>query len=119
MIAFRPGVALSLLALVLVPAGVALGTWQLHRADQKRALEEGYLASLGGLPVDEKALRHAQARDGALVRARLIGEFDGSRQFFVDNRTHDGVPGYWVDAALDEERRQLSREQWLDCRTRS
>src|SRR4030095_7467080 len=92
---FRPGVALSLLALVLVPTGAALGMWQLHRADQKRALEDGYLASLGGLPADEETLR-ARGNDVALMRTRLIGECAGAGQFFVDNRTHDGLPGYWV-----------------------
>ena len=93
--AFRPGVALSMLVLLLVPTGVSLGVWQLHRADQKRALEDGYLASLGGLPIDEEALR-ARGASAALERVRLIGVFDGDEQFYVDNRTHDGVPGYWV-----------------------
>ena len=93
--AFRPGVALSVLVLVLVPTGIALGVWQLHRAEQKRTLEEGYLASLGGLPGDEATLR-TRGEAAAFERTRLVGEFDATEQFYVDNRTRDGVPGYWV-----------------------
>jgi cytochrome oxidase assembly protein ShyY1 len=92
---FRPGWSLSMLVLALVPLGVALGAWQLHRGEQKRVLEEGYLASLGGLPISEAELR-SLGTAVALRRVRLIGTYDAARQFYVDNRTHRGASGYWV-----------------------
>src|SRR5512134_2545429 len=92
---FRPGWSLSMLVLALVPLGVALGVWQLQRGEQKRTLEEGYLASLGGLPISEAELR-SLGTAAALRRVRLIGTYDGAKQFYVDNRTHGGSIGYWV-----------------------
>jgi len=89
----RPAWPLSLLTLLLVPVAVRLGTWQLDRADEKRALESGYLASLGGLPIDEETFRHA--RNPAFRRTHLEGEY-AEVQFYVDNHTHRGAPGYWV-----------------------
>src|SRR5215470_4136968 len=89
---FRPGLRITVLVAVLVPTGVALGFWQLDRAAQKRALEESRLASYGALPIDEEQLSAA----GDFTRVRLSGHYDETQQFFVDNYTRHGVPGYIV-----------------------
>jgi surfeit locus 1 family protein len=89
---FHPGARITLLVVILVPVTVALGFWQLDRAAEKRALEDARLASYGALPVGETALP-------ALVdfaRVRLQGHYDAAHQFFVDNHTRHGVPGYLV-----------------------
>jgi surfeit locus 1 family protein len=94
---FRPGLRLTVLVAVLVPTAIALGFWQLDRAAQKRALEDSRLASYGALPVDEKELSSA----GDFTRARITGHYDETQQFFVDNYTRHGVPGYIVVTRFD------------------
>jgi surfeit locus 1 family protein len=108
---FRPGVKMTVAVLVLLPLTVALGFWQLHRAAEKRALEEARLASFGTLPMDESRL------DGAAdyARFRLTGSFDGNRQFLVDNHSRHGVPGYFVVTPFDTVggRRLLVNRGWI------
>jgi surfeit locus 1 family protein len=94
---FRPGLRITLMAAIVVPLAVALGFWQLDRAAQKRALEESRLASYGALPVDEDGLAAAPA----FTRVRLSGHYDATHQFFVDNHTRHGVPGYLVVTQFD------------------
>ncbi len=89
---FHPGARMTLLALVVVPASVALGFWQLDRAAEKRELENARLASYGALPVGEQALTSL----ADFARIRLVGHYDAEHQFFVDNHTRHGVPGYLV-----------------------
>lgn len=89
---FRPGLRMTVLVAVVVPLAVALGFWQLDRAAQKRVLEESRLASYGALAIDERGLASAPE----FTRVRLTGRYDATRQFFVDNYTRHGVPGYVV-----------------------
>lgn len=94
---FRPGLRITVLVAILVPAAIALGFWQLDRAAQKQALEEARLASYGALPIDEEGL--AAASDFA--RVRLTGHYDSAHQFFVDNHTRHGESGYVVVTCFD------------------
>jgi cytochrome oxidase assembly protein ShyY1 len=89
---FHPGVRMTLLLVVLVPVAVALGFWQLDRAAEKRALENARLASYGALPLSEQALPALEE----FARVRLVGHYDAAHQFYVDNHTRHGVPGYLV-----------------------
>ena len=72
-----------------------LGAWQLQRAADKAALIEALEHDRGAvvesLPSDRSALR-AQA----FRRVSLQGRFLGQRQFLLDNRIHDGRPGFDV-----------------------
>jgi surfeit locus 1 family protein len=90
---FRPGWAATVAAVVLVGATVALGTWQLQRADEKRALQDGFIASQGGLA--RRAAELSRSAADRFVRVRLDGRY-GERQFLVDNRTFEGRAGYLV-----------------------
>jgi len=74
---------------------IALGTWQLGRADDKRALERTFAERAAdapiGLPsgrIDPEGLRYR--------RIQVTGRFDAARQFLLDNRTRRGVAGYHV-----------------------
>ncbi len=89
---FRPGLRMTILVALSIALTVGLGFWQIDRAAQKRVIEEARLASYGALPIDERQLRSA----GAFARARIEGRYDGAHQFFVDNNTREGVPGYAV-----------------------
>jgi surfeit locus 1 family protein len=90
---FRPRWAPSLVTLVLLPGLLALGFWQLDRADNKRALraelDRGSAASPQPLRVPlppSDALR--------LQRVRAEGRFDAKRQYLLANRMRDGQRGY-------------------------
>jgi surfeit locus 1 family protein len=86
----------ALAVLVLTPLFIALGVWQLQRADEKRALiaafEEGERAP--AQPVEE-------VLDGGFDAARYRhvyaeGRYVGDRQFLLAARVEDGRPGYDV-----------------------
>ena len=89
--AFRPGLLPTLVVLVLLALLLALGSWQLQRADEKSAL----LAS-------QEARRQAPAQpigelersaDPAFQRVLLRGYFDAEHSLLLDNRTRDGRVG--------------------------
>ena len=89
--AFRPGLLPTLVVLALLALLLALGGWQLQRADEKSAL----LAS-------QEARRQAPAQpigelersaDPAFQRVLLRGYFDAEHSLLLDNRTRDGRVG--------------------------
>ncbi|MBO9688713.1 MAG: SURF1 family protein [Mitsuaria chitosanitabida] len=98
----RRGVLL-IAAVAGIAATVALGLWQLDRADQKKALQRA---------IDERALLSPIAgRDlppadlpppGALEhrRAALTGQWDGAHTVYLDNRVMEGHPGFYVVTPL-------------------
>jgi surfeit locus 1 family protein len=79
----------------LVPVFIALGIWQLQRAEQKQLLQEEYDRRTSDTPlrlgpqprpVDELRYRRLSVR----------GTYDSDYQVLVDNRVHHGNPGYYV-----------------------
>jgi len=72
-----------------------LGTWQLRRAAEKgdliAALERAETGAAVTLPADPRRLA-----DLAYRRVRLTGRLDGAHQFLLDNRIHEGRPGFDV-----------------------
>lgn len=92
----RRPIALALAAAVVVVAlFVALGVWQIQRAQDKHALEQRLARDQGEemtrLPEGPAALRQA-----AYARVRLEGRLQGERQFLLDNRIREGQPGFDV-----------------------
>ena len=107
---FRPGLWPTLATVVLFPALLALGLWQLERAELKQeaiaragAEDERPPARLGAEVPDK------EGGGGAWNHRRVdaTGHYL-SRQFLLDNRTRRGVAGYHVltPLILDGERRQ-------------
>lgn len=89
----RPWLAVALLAGVTALC-VALGCWQLGRAEESR-LTAARMASASELPVVGSVARSslAELRYRKLeVRGRYVPE----RQFLLDNIVHNGVAGYYV-----------------------
>ena len=81
---------------MLTPLFIALGVWQLRRADEKRALiaafEEGTRA-----PPQPLGEALAAGLDAARYRhVHAEGHYLGDRQFLLDARVDDGRPGYDV-----------------------
>lgn len=89
---FSPMLRWALLAALGVALFASLGRWQLHRAEEKRALYAGFAAGAGAavpLPENYRPVER-------YLRVTARGHYDSSRQFLLDNMTHEGVPGFHV-----------------------
>lgn len=82
-------------AIAAIALFIGLGVWQLDRARQKAgtvaALERGERAPITALPADPREFGELAYR-----RVRVVGELHGQRQFLLDNRIHEGRPGFDV-----------------------
>ena len=85
--------------LVLVPAFIALGRWQLDRFDQRVTANRLIRANLAAAPVPVERL----APPGAVVpkaevwrRVSAVGRYDEDRQRLVRNRISNGRTGFHV-----------------------
>jgi surfeit locus 1 family protein len=90
---FEPRAFTTLLALALVAALVALGRWQLHRADEKQALYTLF-------ETGQDATRAVDAATPKLPRyqhVEAVGAYDSTRQILIDNMSNaEGRAGYYV-----------------------
>lgn len=91
MSAFRPGWLPSLLVALLLPGLLGLGTWQLQRAEDKRALLASFEDRRQAAPLGLDRLE--RSRDPAYRRVRLYGQFDAAHSLLLDNRMRDGRVG--------------------------
>ncbi len=87
---FRPGVAPTLVVLLLLPLLVSLGFWQLHRSEQKRLLLDSYAQRRTAEPLSRSEERRP---DPAFRRVRLRGQFDAEHSYLLDNRMRNGRIG--------------------------
>lgn len=88
---FRPGLVPTLVVLALLPGLIALGCWQLSRAEQKRELLATYAERQVEAPL---ALAELQSlADPAFHRVQLFGHFDANHSLLLDNRLRDGQAG--------------------------
>jgi surfeit locus 1 family protein len=90
---FDPRLFTTFLTLMLIAALLALGRWQLQRADAKRALDERFAAGA-------EATRSIDRDAPPLLRYQHIeaaGAYDSARQVLIDNMSSgQGLPGYFV-----------------------
>lgn len=98
---------MSAFVLVMLPVLLALGNWQLGRAEEKRVLEDRYFDALGERPA-VPGERGASQLD-AFSRLELSGRYLPKRQYLVDNQIHDGEVGYWVVTVFEG----LDDRRWL------
>ncbi len=99
-------------ALALIAGFIALGRWQLARADYKRALFTYFAAGT------DATLSLATAGSKLLPRYQHVtasGHFDGERQVVLDNMTHGEQAGFRVltPFALDDGRLLLVDRGWF------
>ena len=89
--AFRPGLLPTLLGLLLLALLLALGAWQLQRADEKSALLARQEARRQALaqPIGELE----GSADPAFQRVVLRGYFDAEHSLLLDNRSRAGRVG--------------------------
>ncbi|MGJ7551945.1 SURF1 family protein [Pseudomonas alloputida] len=88
---FRPGWIPTLVVLALLPGLIALGCWQLGRADEKRALLDTYAEREVAPALPTSQLQ--QTQDAAYRRVRLYGLFDAEHSLLLDNSMRDGQAG--------------------------
>ena len=88
---FRPGWLPSIAVALLLPLLLGLGLWQLTRAEEKRALQEGFAARQHAAPIDLNELE--RRADLAHLRVRLYGQFDARHSLLLDNRQRGGKVG--------------------------
>jgi surfeit locus 1 family protein len=92
---FSPSLPSTLVTLVLLPLFIALGLWQLDRAQYKRGLEMLYAERAQDVPVSlDRPVTHPSALRYRLVE--LSGRFDPRHTVLLDNRVHHGRVGYEV-----------------------
>jgi surfeit locus 1 family protein len=93
-IKFEKGPTLAYLC--LLPLLLALGTWQLGRAEEKRAFleqqEQGSASEIielsTAIEINVDALRYK--------KVQVTGHYDQTHQFLIDNQISDGKAGYFV-----------------------
>lgn len=92
---FRPSRWPTLVVLLLLPFLLALGFWQLDRAEQKRQWLAGIEAGRGQPPLDLNAVQPAY-ETAAHRRAVATGRYDPAHQVLLDNQVRDQRWGYLV-----------------------
>lgn len=84
-----------------IAATLALGLWQLGRAQQKTALAEAIAQRRDLPPLDARALLAAADRTALHHRpVQLRGAWIADRTVFLDNRQLAGRPGFYVATPL-------------------
>jgi surfeit locus 1 family protein len=90
---FRPRVWALALAALACAAGVALGNWQMRRAEEKLALGARVEAALRG-PALELSPLPVEAAQLVLKRVSARGEFVPRHTVLLANKLRGGRPGY-------------------------
>jgi surfeit locus 1 family protein len=89
---FAPRLSTTLLTVVVAALLIALGRWQLHRADEKRALFEAFAAGTDTtLPIDASTAKLPRYQ-----HLEATGHYDQARQILIDNMIESGRAGYFV-----------------------
>ena len=111
----RPSRRLSAFVLVFLPILVALGAWQLRRADDKAVLEARAAARAVEAPRPLESLPDPVPEVLDLLRVRVEGTVLRERALLLDNRTWQGRPGYevWAPVRFAPERAVLVGFGWL------
>jgi surfeit locus 1 family protein len=102
---------MTLLTVALLTLFVVLGRWQWHRGEAKEAVWAEYERDAASVPLGSRALDTIDR----FARISLAGMFDPGHQFLLDNRSHNGQPGWEVltPFILDDGRRVLVNRGWI------
>ncbi len=83
----------TVLALVLLPVLLGLGSWQLQRAEEKRIAQSALEQRSEEAPTD---LEELTDQPDIYTRVSARGRFDNEHSFLLDNRMHNGRFGYEI-----------------------
>jgi surfeit locus 1 family protein len=92
---FRPRGWPLALAAAACAAGIALGNWQMRRAEEKRTLGAKVEQALKAAPIEISAAP-VESKNLILKRVSAHGEFVADRTLFLDNKIRHGRVGYEV-----------------------
>lgn len=94
---FRPLPVLSVASLAALAVLIALGVWQLRRADEKRVMIEAYEASVAGNVSDDLFTPFCASRASPYAqRAVMPATLVGNEVRFYGARPEDGAPGWRI-----------------------
>jgi surfeit locus 1 family protein len=112
---FKPALLPTAAALLGIVVTALLGDWQLNRAAYKAELQMRVneaqrlpAVPIGSAPVDSQAILYHNVT--------MRGTFDAERTVYIDNRMHEGVPGYFIVSPLKiagGERYVLLERGWI------
>ena len=91
---WQPNKGLLMISLCLLPLLLALGLWQLNRAEEKQRILNHYNANQQAAPATLADLN--SYGDFQYRSAWLQGRLDASRRLILDNRVRNGRPGYEI-----------------------
>src|ERR1700691_3421102 len=84
---------MTLMTIVAIAGLISLGRWQLHRADEKRALYDAFAQGTDSL----RTLDSATPTLPRYQRVRATGHYDPTRQVLIDNMSNaQDQAGYYV-----------------------
>jgi len=108
---FAPSWPMTLLTLILLVLFISLGRWQWHRGEAKQAVWGEYQRDAAAEALGSRNFDSVSR----FRRISLAGEFELSHQFLLDNRSHNGQPGWEVltPFVLDDGRRILVNRGWI------
>lgn len=95
---WQPNVKIIVFSLLLFPLLIALGFWQLERAEEKREILKEFNLNQQLPPAKFEDLM--MERNHQYRSIWLTGKLDGKRRVFLDNRVKYGKPGYEVVEAM-------------------
>lgn len=111
---FRPRLLPTLATMVIFPVLVALGLWQLQRAEEKQQMLEHFASQQSRPPVDLQRYTHIHQLQ-PYQKVRVQGQFLADQQLLLDNRTYHGRAGYQVitPMRLNDRRIVLINRGWI------
>ncbi len=91
---FSPKLFPTLVTFLLLPFLVSLGTWQLHRAAEKRQMEQDFKRMQK--PIDLASIKNLNQPRLRYQWVQTKGHFDNTHLILLDNKTHQSKVGYHV-----------------------
>lgn len=109
-----------LAGIAVVVLFVHLGTWQLQRAEEKRAVQAAFAGAAESVPIEDivSGGRGSDGDGGAVLYQPVSasGRYLADRQFLIDNMILDGHVGYFVVTPFEWSRNRpllLVNRGWL------
>lgn len=112
---FEPRLWATILYILVAVAMLALGQWQLRRADEKIELLEAARTARAAAPVPVQSIDDLTDAAARYARVSVTGTVVARKDFLWDNRTHDGQAGYEVitPVRLNDGRVVLVNRGWI------
>lgn len=90
----KPNWKILLFTLLFLPLLLSLGFWQLHRAEEKKTIQESWQAQQALPAVPFAEIKNTS--DTEFRRVSLHGRFDAGHYWLLENRILDGKLGYEI-----------------------